>query len=77
MKQDRDDETTGQELFMEELGQVHGGQMPPIDLDLTRRPSLATYEAETGYKESRPYYPRETFVTQMLGEGYTPPVPKV
>ena len=81
MSQKRDDETFGEELFMEELGQVQGGIQLPINV----RPmiSLGLPEAE-GIKEPLPRptpTPRPRFpfpiVTQGLHEvGSVPPVPR-
>lgn len=39
--------TVSEELFMEELGQVHGGQVPPVKLPI-RPISFGLYEVEVG-----------------------------
>lgn len=67
MNQERDNETTGEELFMEELGQIHGGTRPLGPVPVT----LARYEVEVGVKE--PVFPPPV-TTQLLREaGPTPP----
>jgi hypothetical protein len=73
VKQDSD-EMVGQELFMEELGQVQGGtKAPPINL--LQLVTLAPYEVEVGPKEPVVYYGEPT-TTQLLGEDFLPPVPR-
>lgn len=71
MNQVRDDDSTGQELFIEELGQVLGGQADPEVM-----PSVGRTDIEVGVRPPvRPWKPSP--VTQALHEtGPTPPVPK-
>lgn len=72
MNQERNNEAAGEELFMEELGQVHGGTRPIGPIPVT----LARYEVETGLKE--PLFPRppQPVTTQALREvGPTLPPP--
>ena len=65
MNQERDNETTGEELFMEELGQIHGGTRPLGPVPVT----LARYEVEVGVKE--PVFPPPVLPPPWFGVSAT------
>lgn len=71
MNQVRDDETTGDELFMEELGQIHGGQ---AQAEPHLMPSVGRTDIEHGVKPPVKPPGKPIYTTQALGEeGVTPP----